>query len=205
MMRRCLGSDPGGEWVFGGDVGKASTSQVHRQDDHQIGRGNGVGRHEFLGGGGGGVTPKGRQIGAIPRMFGQQPEIYQSYKVLYINQTVINKKICRSTTRRWEFPQDGAPIHRSASTSRWLRLHGVKLFNEGKWPVMSPDLNPIEHLKPHVTRAIQGEVYTSREGLWSAIESAFRVIPREFVIRLYNSMPRRLNAVIEAKGGHSKY
>ena len=110
-----------------------------------------------------------------------------------------------STTRRVYFQQDGAPIHKATSTSRWLRLHGVRQFNRGCWPAQSLDMNPIEHVWPHIVRALSGQVYTSRDGLWEAIEHAAQAIPAEAICKLYTSMPRRLAAVIEAKGGHTKY
>jgi DDE superfamily endonuclease len=101
--------------------------------------------------------------------------------------------------------QDGAPIHKAKSTTRWLKLHGVKMFNGGIWPAQSPDMNPIEHLWPVVARALQGRTFSSRDALWTAIEAEFQAISPAFIQNLYSSIPRRLFAVIGAKGGHTKY
>ena len=111
----------------------------------------------------------------------------------------------RATSRRVLYQQDGAPVHRAATTTRWRRLHGVKQFNAGVWPAQSPDLNPIEHVWPVLARVIQGAVYTSRDSLWHAIQLAVSQVDPAYIRKLYDSMPRRLAACIAAKGGHTKY
>jgi hypothetical protein len=129
----------------------------------------------------------------------------QRYKpsILHNNSDPIHSP--RSTNKKWLFQQDGAAVHRAKTTGRWLRLKGVKQFNAGDWPAQSPDLNPIEHLWPCVTRSLQGHIYTSRNSLWEDVKAAFAAIPPAFVQKLYLSMPARMAAVIEANGSHTKY
>ena len=70
---------------------------------------------------------------------------------------------------------------------------------------MSPDLNPIEHVWPLVTRNLKGAVFSGREQLWSALQEAFaQITPRE-IQKLYASMPDRLACVKAQKGGHTRY
>ena len=70
---------------------------------------------------------------------------------------------------------------------------------------MSPDLNPVEHVWPIVLRHLDGDVYNSKDELWEALVVAFgKVTPLE-ILALYNSMPNRIAAVIDASGGHTKY
>ena len=111
----------------------------------------------------------------------------------------------RSSKRHLEFMQDGAPVHKVKAVGRWFRLKGVKPFNNDTWPAHSPDLNPIENMWAEAVRAMAGQIYTSKQDLWTAAETAFHNIPNGYVQHLYSGMPRRLNAVIEAQGGHTKY
>jgi transposase len=111
----------------------------------------------------------------------------------------------RVTTKRVYFQQDGASIHQSKSTKEWLARQGVRLLNGGVWPAHSPDLNPVEHVWPYVTRQLEDRVFNSKDDLWSALESAFAAVPPAAIQKLYTSMSRRLAAVLVARGGNTKY
>ena len=79
------------------------------------------------------------------------------------------------------------------------------MFNDGIWPANSPDLNPIEQLWPEVIKRLDGQIFTTQDSLWAAIQVAFAAIPPAVVHNLYNSMCRRMAAVLVANGGHTKY
>ena len=81
-------------------------------------------------------------------------------------------------------------MHTAASTRKWMADHGVRQFNGGIWPPNSPDMNPIEHVWPLVTRQLTGRIFTSRDDLWTELVLAFgRVTPAQ-IQSLYASMPR---------------
>ena len=107
--------------------------------------------------------------------------------------------------RGWTFQQDGASAHRANSTTYWLQRKRVARHNGGVWPPMSPDMNPIEHLWPWVLRRLEGAVFTGREQLWTALQEAFAAVPASYVNSLYASLPHRMQAVIAARGGPTRY
>ena len=74
------------------------------------------------------------------------------------------------------------------------------------WP-QSPDLNPIEHLWNHLKRKL-GEYEEPPRGiqeLWERVQKEWDNIGVEECRKLIESMPRRVEAVVKAKGGHTKY
>ena len=111
----------------------------------------------------------------------------------------------KATTRCSYFQQDGASVHTATSTMKWLHQNGVKLLNGGCWPPNSPDLNPVEHIWPLVSRQLEQTVLSSTDHLWSALQAAFATITKEQILNLYGTMQRRLASVIVANGSHTKY
>ena len=76
-----------------------------------------------------------------------------------------------------------------------------------EWPAQSPDLNPIEHLWEHLKRQLRkySEPPKGVWELWERTKEEWEKITPEVCQNLIESMPRRVEAVIKAKGGHTKY
>ena len=76
-----------------------------------------------------------------------------------------------------------------------------------EWPTQSPDLNPIEHLWFHLKKQLSDhKTPLSRIlELWERVEKEWEEIKPEECQNLIESMPRRNQAVIRAKGGYTKY
>ena len=74
------------------------------------------------------------------------------------------------------------------------------------WPGNSPYLNPIENLWPRLKKLVALKKASNRRELTTAIIDAwFHVIIPEHLEQLVNSMPKRCDAVIKAKGFPTKY
>ena len=102
-----------------------------------------------------------------------------------------------------EFMEDGAPAHCAKSTKEWHRRNGVRLFQG--WPGNSPDLNPIENLWSQMKHLQRTKRATSKEAIKKIVRKVCNAIAPEYLEKLYESLPRRMQAVIESGGAHMKY
>ena len=71
----------------------------------------------------------------------------------------------------------------------------------------SPDLNPIEHLWDYLKTNL-GEYPEPLKGvheLWERVEVKWDKIDKAVCKNLIENMPRRVEIVIKAKGGYTKY
>ncbi len=100
------------------------------------------------------------------------------------------------------FQQDLAPAHTAKGTKSWFNDHGVTVLD---WPANSPDLNPINNLWGIAERKMRDTRPNNADDLKAAIKAAWASITPEQCHRLITFMPRRINAVIHAKGGPTKY
>lgn len=102
------------------------------------------------------------------------------------------------------FQQDNASIHTTKMMKQWFKQQSFGLL---QWPAQSPDLNPIEHLWALVKRRLNR--YESAPSgileLWDRVQEIWCSISAEDCKRLYDSMPRRIAAVLASKGRWTKY
>lgn len=100
--------------------------------------------------------------------------------------------------------QDGDSKHTSKQTQRWLKDNNIKTL---PWPAQSPDLNIIEHVWDYLKRRVHARSVPVRtlDELWAVAQEEWCRIPKQFIQKLYNSLPDRVAEVIEQKGSNTRY
>ena len=102
------------------------------------------------------------------------------------------------------FQQDNNPKGSPKRAQNWFKSQGIRLLDR---PAQSPDLSPVEHLWKYLKKRPNGYERPVKGvwKLWERIEAEQRKIEVEECQELIESMPRGLEAVIQAKEGHTKY
>ncbi|PAV21601.1 Tc1-like transporase [Pyrrhoderma noxium] len=110
-----------------------------------------------------------------------------------------------SEERGWiKVMEDGAPIHTCGTAKNFRSTHLIDVFEH---PAQSPDMNPIEHLWYLLKRALSKRLQKPKnlEELKGALLEEWEKIDISIINSLINSMPNRIQALKEAKGGSTKY
>ncbi|GFY02565.1 transposable element Tcb1 transposase [Trichonephila clavipes] len=73
------------------------------------------------------------------------------------------------------------------------------------WPALSPDLSPIQNMGSMVAQRLTQITppAASLNHLWPCVEAAWSAIPQKHIQSLFESMPRRVAAVIFNNGDYS--
>lgn len=102
------------------------------------------------------------------------------------------------------FKHDGAPCHRAQKITKFLAEKKVDILD---WPGNSPDMNPIENVWEFLKSEVRMKAPTTKQELINILNDTWKHNP-EIKIKIQScisSMPRRVEAVLAAKGGHTKY
>ena len=99
---------------------------------------------------------------------------------------------------------DNATPHRARIINTFLETEGVTRIG---WPSRSPDMNPIEHIWDDMGRALRDRDVqpTNLDELTVALREEWDALPLEKINNLIDSMPRRIAALLRARGGHTRY
>ncbi len=121
-------------------------------------------------------------------------------------ETVQKALLARGGSRKYTLYHDRNPPHTSKQTQAWMAEHHLPVV---LLPPKSADLNPIENLWALLSREVYGEMktYDSAQALIAAIQAAWGRVQENRLLRrnLVGNMPERLQAVLAAKGGPTKF
>ena len=110
------------------------------------------------------------------------------------------------------FQQDNAPLHKVCSVMNWFERNQIELVEH---PSYAPDLNAIEPVWVELKKRFHqqyprigdtsGGKEADKKRLAEVLPLIWEPIPEEFFEKLWKSMPDRVAAVLEARGGYTKY
>ena len=106
--------------------------------------------------------------------------------------------------RNFVYAQDNAPPHTARDTAAFLDQQGVEVMD---WPAQSLDMNPMEHIWDQMPVWIwdMDDPPSTVAELNNAVCQAWVAVQPGRVRTLVESMPRRVRALLAARGGHTRY
>ncbi len=118
--------------------------------------------------------------------------------------TLKDQKLKKTGKDKIIFQQDNDPKHTSHVAKDWFQNRKVTVL---PWLPSSPDMNIIEHVWDQLDHLIRAwdPLPRNRDEMWEALQEEWNNFPKEALDKLYESMPRRIAALKEARGHHTKY
>lgn len=104
---------------------------------------------------------------------------------------------------QYEWMMDNDGRHHQQSWLTFAERMGLRIISP--WPSNSPDLQPIENQFSWMKRRVENLAPSTKLELRAAIEQAWAELPLEHVNNSFESMPRRLRAVLRLHGARTKY
>lgn len=102
------------------------------------------------------------------------------------------------------FQQDNDPKHTSKVVKAYLTNKQMLVLD---WPSQSPDMNPIESAWKQLKSAIydRAEKAKNLDDVFEIAKEEWSKLPVDYFQNLINSMPKRVAALYENRGHHTKY
>ena len=100
------------------------------------------------------------------------------------------------------FQDNGAHCHRSRLVAEWKAENNLRCLS---WPPRSPDLNPIENVWRDVKHGLKQLRPPNLHELEDNVCNICKNVPIRKCHSYIRPMPRRVQAVIDARGEYTKY
>lgn len=102
------------------------------------------------------------------------------------------------------FMQDNARPHVARCVINFLEEVEIERL---EWPAMSPDMNPIEHVWDELGRRVRARAARPEtlQELQLALVEEWDNIDQNVIAHLIEGMPRRISALLNARGGNTRY
>lgn len=104
----------------------------------------------------------------------------------------------------FKFQEDNSSVHKANILEEWKEENGVLNLT---WPSNSPDINIIENVWAYIEDRLHETKRTLRtpNDTWARTQEIWNNIDLNFILNLYNSLPRRMIELKQLKGGPIPY
>ena len=118
--------------------------------------------------------------------------------------TVVKPWITRvANGRPYVWQQDSAPCHISGKSKKWLSAIFFDYTTPNVWPPNSTDPNPMDYyVWGTVEKDANRRASTTKAQLIDIIKTVFETFPRESATSACSRFRGRIEAAIDANGGH---
>jgi len=123
---------------------------------------------------------------------------------LHVLQTVVKPWIDQNYPNGgYVWQQDSAPSHKSKQTQDWCKANLKKFWPWTIWPPSSPDLSPLDYgIWGNVERKACARSHRNVDELKASVEEHWASMEEDFIKRTCSAFRPRLEAMLEAGGGH---
>lgn len=147
-------------------------------------------------------------VGFLKRIEGNMDTEYRNILVQKAIPKI--KELLNTETKyvAWVFQHDRDPKHTANLVTAYLAKKQDELgFRVLDWPASPPDMNPIEHIWAYLKQQLRKRPVKPQnlDDLYNAIVDEWERIPQRILNNLVESMPRRIQAVIDNKGGSTRF
>lgn len=101
------------------------------------------------------------------------------------------------TKKNLIFQHDNDPKHKAIKTSQFLKDNEIDVL---EWPSCSPDLNPIENIWGILKERIRKRKPSNKNDFIKIINDEWKFLDKKLLKSLIDSMPNRIQQVIENNG-----